>query len=145
MMPSSFSRRRWPVLQAALGVACALPCAGMAASVPLVGNVQAGQAAFKLCSSCHQVGPRAHAGFGPQLTGVVGRAAASTRDYRYSEALQKSGIVWSEAKLAAFLRNPDALVPGTRMRFWGLSDEQKIADLLAYLKSSAPASGPLTR
>lgn len=138
MMPSSLSRRRWPVLQLALGVACAMSGAAGAASLPLVGNVPAGQAAFKLCSSCHQVGPRARAGFGPQLTGVIGRAAASTRDYRYSEALQQSGIVWSEAKLAAFLRNPDALVPGTRMRFWGLSDEQKIADLLVYLKSSAP-------
>jgi cytochrome c len=139
MMRTLFPDRRWPVLLAALGLASAIPvAAAAAASLPLVGNVQAGQAAFKLCSSCHQVGPRAHAGFGPQLTGVIGRAAASTRDYRYSEAMQKSGIIWSEAKLAAFLRNPDGVVPGTRMRFWGLSDEQKIADLLAYLKSRAP-------
>lgn len=119
----------WPLLLALW------PCAGGAA--PLAGNPQAGQAVFKLCASCHQVGPRARAGFGPQLSGVIGRKAGSTSDYRYSAAMQKSGIVWNEAQLAAFIRNPDQVVPGTRMRFWGISDEQKIADLLAYLKASA--------
>lgn len=112
--------------------------AGRSQAAPLIGNPQAGQAVFKLCASCHQVGPRARAGFGPQLTGVIGRKAGSTSDYRYSAAMQKAGFVWSEAKLAAFIRAPDDVVPGTRMRFWGISDEQKIADLLAYLKASAP-------
>jgi len=118
-----------------LGLMAFWPHAGGAA--PLAGNPQAGQAVFKLCASCHQLGPRARGGFGPQLTGVIGRKAASTGDYHYSEAMQKSAIVWSEDRLAAFIRDPDRVVPGTRMRFWGISDEQKIADLLAYLKASA--------
>jgi len=111
--------------------------AAAAAAAPVVGNPQAGQVVFKLCASCHQVGPRARGGFGPQLTGVIGRKAASTGDYHYSEAMRKSGIVWSEERLAAFIRDPDRVVPGTRMRFWGISDAQKIADLLAYLKAGA--------
>lgn len=130
-----------PVIRRAvrLAVASAASCAITASAwaAPLVGNPKAGQTVFKLCASCHQLGPRARAGFGPQLTGVIGRKAGSTSDYHYSDAMQKSGIVWSEAQLAAFIRAPDHVVPGTRMRFWGISDEQKIADLLAYLKASA--------
>lgn len=122
-------------LAVAIAASCAVSASALAAQ--LVGNPQAGKAVFKLCASCHQIGPRARAGFGPQLTGIIGRKAGSTSDYHYSDAMQKSGIVWSEAQLAAFIRTPDHVVPGTRMRFWGISDEQKIADLLAYLKASA--------
>jgi cytochrome c len=99
------------------------------------GDAVRGQALFKPCASCHQIGPYASAGYGPQLNAIIGRKAAITMDFKYSEAMKKSGIVWNEQNLAAFLRAPDALVPGTKMRFWGIKDEQQIADLLAYLRS----------
>jgi cytochrome c len=99
------------------------------------GNAEAGKARFHLCASCHQIGPNAHSGFGPQLNGIIGRVAGSSPGYQYSAAMKNSGIVWSEKKLNAFLRAPDQLVPGTRMRLWGLSDDQQIADLIAYLAS----------
>jgi cytochrome c len=51
----------------------------------------------------------------------------------------KSGIVWSERTLAAFLDAPSDLVPGTKMRFWGMSDAKQVGDLLAYLRSLPPA------
>jgi cytochrome c len=91
------------------------------------------------CASCHAVGPSARAGFGPQLNAVVGRRAGSTPDFRYSPAMARSGIVWSERTLAAFLDSPADLVPGTKMRFWGMSDPQQVGDLLAYLRSIPPA------
>lgn len=102
------------------------------------GEVQAGRAVFaSRCASCHPIGPSARAGFGPHLQGVIGRAAASTPDYAYSPALRRSGLVWSEETLAAFLKDPDAVVPGTRMRFsfYGFRREKQIADLLAYLRT----------
>jgi cytochrome c len=40
-----------------------------------------------------------------------------------------------QKNLRAFLQAPDSVVPGTKMRFYGMSDEQKIADILAYLRS----------
>jgi cytochrome c len=101
----------------------------------LVGEAAAGQQAFVRCAECHQIGPSARSGFGPQLNGVLGRIAGSTRDYQYSSAMKQSGMVWSEQNMAAFLRSPASLVPGTKMIFWGLSDEQEIADLLAYLRT----------
>ncbi|MDQ2990382.1 MAG: c-type cytochrome, partial [Pseudomonadota bacterium] len=60
------------------------------------GDIEAGRTAFAKCASCHQVGPSARGGFGPQLNGIFGRKAAATSDYRYSPAMQNSGIVWSE-------------------------------------------------
>jgi cytochrome c len=99
-------------------------------------DIKAGQSAFvSRCASCHQVGPSARGYFAPQLNGIVGRRAGSTKDFKYSEAMKKSGIVWSEKNLVTFLNGPSDLVPGTSMRFWGISDEKKIADLLAYLRT----------
>nr|WP_229473977.1 cytochrome c family protein [Pseudoduganella lurida] len=104
------------------------------APAPLAGDPVAGASTFRTCASCHQVGPSARGVFGPHLNGVIGRRAGSTPDYAYSPAMKKSGIVWNERTLAAFLRDPDEVVPGTKMRFWGIGNERQIANLLAYLR-----------
>jgi len=100
-----------------------------------VGDPKRGALLFQRCASCHAVGPYASAGYGPQLNGIVGRRAAVTRDFKYSEAMRKSGLTWDEKTLAAYLRAPHDVVPGTSMRFWGIKDEQQVADLLSYLKT----------
>jgi cytochrome c len=99
------------------------------------GDAEAGQLVFKRCAACHQVGPAARGGFGPQLNNLFGRRAGSAADYNYSAAMKASGIVWSEQTLSAFIRDPDELVPGNKMRFWGMGNDKQIADLLAYLKT----------
>lgn len=98
-------------------------------------DLDAGKAAFAPCASCHQLGPNAHAGFGPQLNGVLGRKAGGTKDFKYSAAMLKAGFVWDERNLAAFVKDPERVVPGTKMRFFGLGyDEKKLAELMAYLR-----------
>lgn len=105
-------------------------------SAACAADIQAGQATFaSRCGSCHAVGPSARGYFAPQLNGIVGRRAASTKDFKYSAAMKKSGIVWTEKNLAAFLAGPSDFVPGTSMRFWGISDEKQVANLLAYLRT----------
>ena len=99
-----------------------------------VGNARAGEAAFLKCASCHQVGKYAQPAYGPQLNAIVGRKAGTSAGYKYSAAMKRSGLVWTEANLAAFLRAPHDVVPGTSMRFWGIGDEQQVADLLAYMR-----------
>lgn len=115
-----------------LALALLMLCGGAALAA---GNAEAGKSGFNKCASCHQAGPSAKSGFGPQLTAILGRPAAAAKDYNYSEAMKKSGIVWNDKNLAAFLKAPGDVVPGTKMRFWGISDEKQIADLLAYLRS----------
>ncbi|HEV7816322.1 MAG TPA: c-type cytochrome [Janthinobacterium sp.] len=104
-----------------------------ASSALAAGDAAAGKIAFAKCASCHEVGPSARGGFAPQLTGIFGRPAAATKDYNYSVAMKNAHIVWTEKTLSAFLKAPGDVVPGTKMRFWGISDDQQIADLLAYL------------
>lgn len=108
---------------------------GASATAALAGDVDAGRAEFARCRSCHKAGPSARSGFGPQLTGIVGRRAGAATDYRYSAAMKNSGVVWTAPALAAFLKAPQQVVPGNNMRFWGISDDQRIANLLAYLRT----------
>ncbi|MCI1015301.1 MULTISPECIES: c-type cytochrome [Herbaspirillum] len=109
------------------------------ALIPLVtqaaGDPVAGRAAFAKCASCHAVGPSARAGFGPQLSNVIGRKAGSTADFKYSPAMAGAGFVWTEDKLRAFLKAPSEVVPGNKMRFWGIGSDRQIDDILAYLRS----------
>ncbi|WP_409298606.1 c-type cytochrome [Pseudomonas sp. KCJK8993] len=105
-------------------------------SAPVVaGDAEAGAKLFKrLCSGCHNIGPSVRSSFGPELNGIIDRPAGSAQDYQYSTAMKSSGIVWTRDKLTQYLQDPKGVVPGTRMIFWGLSDEEKIDNLLAYLQ-----------
>ncbi|WP_082654575.1 c-type cytochrome [Janthinobacterium sp. Ant5-2-1] len=113
------------------------PAAVAQADAPaaLKGNAEAGKAAFRKCASCHQVGPSARGGFGPKLTGVIGRKTGTTTDYKYSAAMKNANIVWTEQNLASFLKAPSDFIPGNNMRFWGIGNAQQVADLLAYLRT----------
>ena len=105
-------------------------------------DLPAGQSAFTACASCHQIGPEARNAFGPQLNGLIGRPAGSVSGYGYSAAMKNSKIVWNEQTLAAFIRDPGRTVPGNKMRFYSLGfGDQRIADLLAYLRTFPPAAG----
>ena len=105
------------------------------------GDAEAGAALFKrICGGCHQVGESARASFGPQLNGIFGRPSGGTTDYQYSDAMKSAGIVWTRETLTAYLEAPKAVVPGTRMIFWGLSDPEKVDNLLAYLQTFQPPS-----
>lgn len=103
------------------------------------GDSAAGKVAFAACAGCHQVGPSARNAFGPQLNGILGRRAGDQPGYSYSDAMRKSQVIWSEPSLAAFIKRPEQVVPGTRMRFsgWGY-DERRLADLFAYLRTFPP-------
>ena len=119
-----------------------------AAQAELLGDAKRGEALFRDCSSCHQVGPDAENRIGPHLNGIFGRKAGSVGDdYRYSKGLARmgaDGLVWSFDTLDAYIENPKALVSDTRMAYRGMKDENDRADLLAYLRdfSASPANIP---
>lgn len=111
------------------------------AGAQAAGDPEAGAKIFpRLCGGCHQVGESARPGFGPQLNGIFGRAAGTSANYVYSHAMKNSGITWDRETLKAYLEDPKGVVPGTRMIFWGLSDEEKLNNLLAYLQTFSPES-----
>lgn len=93
-----------------------------------------GEKLFKKCASCHTVGTGARHKVGPILNGVVGRPAGQAKGYKYSKALIAKGIVWNEDALAAFIRDTQGTVKGTRMIFAGLKKNEEILDVIAYLR-----------
>jgi cytochrome c len=121
---------------AALSLALMLATSLLSTFTHAAGDPEAGAKIFpRLCGGCHQVGESARPGFGPQLNGIIGRAAGTSANYVYSDAMKNSGLTWDRETLIAYLKDPKGVVPGTRMIFWGLSDEEKVGNLLAYLQS----------
>ena len=92
-----------------------------------------GQNVFNLCKACHQAGDAAKNAVGPVLNGLFGRKAGSVEGYSYSTANKNSGITWDDVTFAEYIKDPKAKVPGTKMAFAGIKDEQKIKDLIAFL------------
>ena len=101
-------------------------------------DAAAGEKIFGVCKSCHQIGETAKNSVGPVLNGVIGRPAGTYPGYSYSAANKNSGITWDEATFREYIKDPRAKIPGTKMIYAGLRDEQKVNDLLAYLKQFGP-------
>jgi cytochrome c len=97
-------------------------------------DAAAGEKVFAVCKACHQIGPNAKNAVGPVLNGVIGRHSGSVEGYNYSPANKNSGLTWDEATFREYIKDPKAKVPGTKMVFAGIKDEQKVNDLVAYLK-----------
>jgi cytochrome c len=98
------------------------------------GDPAHGAQIYQRCQLCHSI---EHDLVGPRHIGLFGRKAGSIAGYPYSTAMKNSGITWSEDTLNQFLSGPQAFVPGTRMTFTGLPDDQERADVIAYLKEAA--------
>src|SRR5438128_10318067 len=112
----------------AILIATAIAPAGAA------GDPARGARAFQACAACHSVEPGMHMP-GPSLAHVLGRKAGTVDGFpRFSDALKRSGVVWNEAALDAWLRNPAGFIPGNQMTFQGLRDGQTRSDLIAYLR-----------
>jgi cytochrome c len=94
----------------------------------------AGEQVFRKCIACHAIGEGAQNKIGPHLNGIFGRPAGSVPGYNYSDANETFDAVWTEENFAEFIHDPRGVMPGTKMSFPGLKDDQEISDLIAYLK-----------
>ena len=103
-------------------------------SAGLAQDAEAGAKVFAACRPCHQVGDKAKNTVGPILNGLFGRKSGSVEGYNYTDANKNSGITWDDATFAEYIRDPRAKIPGTKMVYAGLKDEQRVKDLIAFLK-----------
>ncbi len=118
---------------AAVGLAAAL-VSGIVTAQAAEGDPNRGGRHFKACLACHSIAPGEHM-TGPSLAGVWQRQAGTAQKFsRYSEALKRSGAVWNETTLDAWLRDPAAFAPGNFMKIPGIADAGARSDVIAYLK-----------
>jgi cytochrome c len=98
-----------------LAIISAVACAALATPVLAAGDAAKGENDFKKCKACHSIvaddGTEIQKGgkTGPNLYGVVGRAAGTVADFKYSEVMTEAGakgLVWDEEKLAEYLPDP---------------------------------------
>lgn len=124
-----------------LRTVCLALAAALLAPLPALaeGDAAAGKRVFNKCRACHEAETDRNK-VGPSLLGVFGRTAGTLASFgaRYSPAMKKAGeggLVWNEENLETYLRDPKSFIPGNRMAFAGLKDDQEIADVIAYLKA----------
>ena len=107
---------------------------GAARADDLTGDSAHGESLFeRYCGACHSFTSNR---VGPILSGVYGRKAGMVPGFIYTDAVKNSGVTWDSKSLDKWMTNPHDFIPGQRMNF-SISDPQKRADIIAYLKASS--------
>ena len=92
---------------------------------------------MRKCSICHALEEGSSRKAGPTLHGVFGRRAGTVSEYRYSETLTGSDIVWGDETIdALFDQGPDHYIPGSKMPMQVIAKPQDRADLIAFLRAA---------
>jgi cytochrome c2 len=113
----------------------ALAAFALTVAVAAAQDLARGERLFEACQSCHSLDPAKAGMAGPHLNGLKGRVAGSAEGFDYSPAFRAAkaqGWVWDEAKLTAYLADPDSVVRGGWMSAPG-GDEAERAAVAAFL------------
>jgi cytochrome c len=107
-------------------------------------SVEKGQAAAKVCQTCHTLEKGGPNRIGPNLWGIVGDKRGEGRNgFNFSAAMKAKGGTWTYDDLNKFLTNPKAFIPGTAMGFAGIQKDSQRADVIAYLRTLSDNPEPL--
>jgi len=107
-------------------------------------SAEKGQAAAKVCQTCHTFEKNGPNRVGPNLYGIVGDHKGEGRNgFNFSAAMKAKGGTWTFDDLNQFLTNPKAFVPGTAMGFAGIQKDSQRADVIAYLQTLSDSPVPL--
>jgi cytochrome c len=106
-----------------------------AAQMPLpAATPPEGAALFKQqCATCHATTSSEAVRQGPSLFKIVGQPAGKVDGFRYSAGFAKADFAWDDARLDAWLTNPQAMIPGSVMVYRQPKAETRAA-IIAYLK-----------
>jgi cytochrome c len=85
------------------------------------------------CATCHTTNLTDPVRQGPSLFKIIGRKAGTAEGFHYSPGFTKADFVWDEAKLGAWLTNPQEVIPGTVMSYRQAKPEIRAA-VIAYLR-----------
>ncbi len=101
-----------------------------------MGDAAAGERIYNRCKGCHQTGPDAGNGVGPDLNGVVCRPIGSVEGYSYSGPMQEAADEddnWTVEELDEYLENPSEYLDGRSKMSMKLSKEEDRLNVIAFL------------
>ena len=105
-----------------------------------------GMAKAKACVACHDFTKGGPNKVGPNLWEIVGRKMGASSGFGYSEGFKAMGDKpWDLEALNKWLNAPKEFIPGTKMAYGGLHNEQDRANVIAYLNSLSDAPKPFPK
>jgi cytochrome c len=102
----------------------------------LLADAALGKKVYNKCKACHSIDKEKNK-IGPHLVKLISRKSGSVEGFKYSDAMKNSDIIWNDETLKGFLANPKKYLPGTKMMFGGIKNEEKLSDLIDYLKEGS--------
>ena len=69
------------------------------------------------CGTCHSAKQVDTPRQGPNLFGVIGRPAGTLQGFKYSPGFAQADFAWDEARLDAYLANPQTVIKGGVMAY----------------------------
>lgn len=85
------------------------------------------------CATCHTTNLSDPVRQGPPLFKIVGRPAGKVDGFPYSAGFAKADFVWDDARLDAWLTDPQRIIPGAVMAYRQPKPETRAA-IITYLK-----------
>lgn len=124
-----------------LAAAAIMATVAMATGAQADGDPARGGQLYRACVACHSLEPGGHL-TGSSLAGLWQRPAGKVEGFaRYSTGLRSADFDWDAAVLDAWLADPRAMIPDTRMVFRGIPAERDRADLVAFLALAMAPGG----
>jgi len=85
------------------------------------------------CATCHTTNLTDAVRQGPSLFNIIGRRVGTVEGFHYSAGFAKADFVWDEARIDAWISNPQEMIPGAVMAYRQAKPEVRTA-IIAYLK-----------
>jgi cytochrome c len=126
-------RARWSAGPACCGALLAATAAAAQMALPEKKPADGATLFKQQCATCHTTTSSEPTRQGPSLFKIVGQPAGKVDGFRYSAGFAKADFTWDDARLDAYLTNPQVIIPGSVMAYRQPKAETRAA-IIAYLK-----------
>jgi cytochrome c len=104
-------------------------------------NRSRGERQAQLCRACHSLEKGGTNMIGPALYGFFGTEVGTRSGFEYSAVMRNADFIWTPEAMNAWLAQPGRFLPGNRMTFAGVLDQEDRDDVIAYLLQVTTADG----